>query len=284
VRGVVIVAGYALRESLRRRVLPIVVVLTAAFLGLYGLGVDKAFEEAADFSEGGAAVDAHAFTGATMLGLAMFGTLFLGAVLAIFLTVGAVRGDAERGLLQPLVVRPIGRASVLAGRYLAAASVCALYVALVYAVAVLATWAAGDWLPDRTIVPGLALAGAVAIIAALSLLGSVFLSTTANGIGVFMVFGAGLVGGLLGQIGEALPSQTLSDIAKGVSWALPFEALYQAGLNALTADTRGLTGVVVRLGPFGGAEGGGPGLLVWSAGYLAVVGAAALIAFRRKDL
>ena len=39
----------------------------------------------------------------------MFATLFLGAVLAVFLTLGAVRGDAERGLLQPLLVRPLGR-------------------------------------------------------------------------------------------------------------------------------------------------------------------------------
>ena len=42
-----------------------------------------------------------------MFGLAMFSTLFLGVVLAVFLTLGAVRGDAERGLLQPLVVRPV---------------------------------------------------------------------------------------------------------------------------------------------------------------------------------
>ena len=54
--------------------------------------------------------------------------------------------------------------------------------------------------------PALGLALAVAIIAALSLAGSVFLSATANGIAVFMVFGAGLVAGLLGQIGEALGS------------------------------------------------------------------------------
>ena len=39
----------------------------------------------------------------TILGLAMFATLFLGTILAVFLTLGAVRGDAERGLLQPLL-------------------------------------------------------------------------------------------------------------------------------------------------------------------------------------
>ena len=39
----------------------------------------------------------------------MFATLFLGAILAVFLTFSAVRGDAERGLLQPLLVRPLPR-------------------------------------------------------------------------------------------------------------------------------------------------------------------------------
>ena len=44
----------------------------------------------------------------------MFATLFLGTILAVFLTLGAVRGDAERGLLQPVLVRPLRRRTVLA--------------------------------------------------------------------------------------------------------------------------------------------------------------------------
>ena len=67
------------------------------------------------------------------------------------------------------------------------------------------------------------------MVVAISLLGSTVLSTTANGIAVFMVFGAGLAAGLLGQVGEALSSDTLHDIASVASWALPFEALYQSG-------------------------------------------------------
>ena len=38
-------------------------------------------------------------------------SLFLATVLAIFFTHAVVRGDAERGLLQPLVVRPVGSTS-----------------------------------------------------------------------------------------------------------------------------------------------------------------------------
>ena len=69
------------------------------------------------------------------------------------------------------------------------------------------------------------------LIAALSLLGSIFLSATANGIAVFMAFGAGLAAGLLGQIGDALNVDTLENVAQVAAWALPFEALYQGGLE-----------------------------------------------------
>jgi len=287
-RGVPVVVGYALRESLRRRVFLVVLVLTAAFVALYWLGAQKAFE-AVDESEPPpaaalAGIDTRTLTGATLFGLSMFGTLFLGVVLAAFLTLSVVRGDAERGLLQPLVVRPIGRAALLVGRFLAAAAVCTVYVLAVYGANLAITWSTGSWRPDRIVEPALELTAAVAVIAALSLLGSVVLSATANGIAVFMVFGAGLVAGLLGQIGEVLESDTLRDVAEVTSWVLPFEALYQDGLNAITADTSGFTEIALQLGPNGGAQPGGPFLWPWTVAYLLLVGVAALAAFARKDL
>jgi Cu-processing system permease protein len=283
VSGVLTIAAYTLRESTRRRVFVVVLLLTAAFLGLYAVGTEAAFDAVGDIGEG-APVEDEVLAGSTLLGLAMFTTLFLGCVLAVFLTLGAVRGDAERGLLQPLVVRPLGRTELLVGRFVAAAGVCGGYVAAVYTAAMLITGAAGGWWPDHPVSPGLGLVAGVVLIAALSLLGSIFLSATANGIAVFMAFGAGLAAGLLGQIGDALSVETLETVAEVASWLLPFEALYQAGLNALTEDVRGATGVIVRLGPFGGAQEGGPLLWLWSVAYLALVGAAARLAFARRDL
>ena len=35
---------------------------------------------------------------------------------------------------------------------------------------------------------------------------------------------------------------------------LPFEALYQSALSAITADTVGFTRFAINLGPFGGAQ------------------------------
>jgi ABC-type transport system involved in multi-copper enzyme maturation permease subunit len=229
-------------------------------------------------------VDPRTLVGATVLGLAMFATLFLGAVLAVFLTLGVVRGDAERGLLQPLVVRPVGRSVLLFARFLGASAVCALYVLVVFGIAVVITGVTGDWWPDRLVTPAVELAAAVVVIVGLSLLGSVFLSATANGIAIFMLFGAGLVAGLLGQIGEALSSERLERIATVSSWILPFEGLYQDGLNELTADTTGFTEFALSLGPFGGAQQGGLGLRLWTVAYVALVGAAAVAGFARRDL
>jgi Cu-processing system permease protein len=286
--GATIIAGYAVRESLRRRVFPIVLVLTTAFLGLYALGVWKAFQATEPFRQEeigvGVFIDQQVLFSATLFGLAMFATLFLGTVLAIFLTHGVVRGDAERGLLQPLVVRPVGRTALLIGRFGAASVVCALYVVAVYVGELLITHAITGWWPDRVVVPAAELAGAVVVLVTLSLVGSVFLSAIANGIAVFMIFGAGLVAGLLGQIGEALNSDSLKTIAKVSSWVLPFEALYQDGLNAITADTVGFTRAALSLGPFGGAQAAGAALFPYVVAYIALLGGLALLGFRQRDL
>jgi Cu-processing system permease protein len=284
VTGVLAIARHAIEEAVRRRVFAVVVVLTGAFLFLYRLGARRAFEETAGLGPVQGGVDIAVVTGATLFGLAMFGTLFLGVVLAVFLTLGVVRGDAERGLLQPLVVRPVGRASLLLGRLLAAAVVCGVYVLAVYGATLVLTERAGGWRPDELVRPGVQLASAVVLVAALSLLGSVFLAPIANGIAIFMVFGAGLVAGLLGQIGEAIRSETLVTVAERTSWALPFEALYQDALHRITSDTGGATRFALSLGPFGGAQVGGGALPWWSAAYLVLVLGLAAAAFARRDL
>jgi Cu-processing system permease protein len=280
-----IIVGYAVAESLRRRVVAVVAVLTLLFLALYGLGVHFAFEEIESRSlVGGDLLDEQALVGGTIFGLAMFAILFLGSVLAIFLTNGVVRGDAEAGLLQPLVVRPVGRGTLLVARWAGAAAATTLYVLAVYLLALGITSALGDWTPGHVVLPALALAMAVAIVAAISVLVSVFLASSAQGIAVFMVFGGGLVGGLLGQIGEGISSPRLEQIGEAVSIALPFEALYQAGLHLIASDQSGLTRAAIELGPFGGSQAGSSGLVAFSIAYTCGILALAVAAFSHRDL
>lgn len=279
------IVEYGFREAVRRKVFAVVLVLTAVFLVLFWVANHFVFRDIAHITPpSDVHVDTRTFAGAFLLGLAMFAALFLGVVLAVFLTLGVVSGDAERGLLQPLVVRPIGRSTLLLSRFAGAAGVCVVYVLVVYFAALLITGLTGHWYPHGVAWPGVELAGGVCVVIALSLLGSVALSSTANGIAVFMLFGAGLVAGLLGTIGHALNSHTIRHASTITSWALPFEALYQDGLRLITAHTSGVTGFLLQLGPFGGGYVHGWPIRVWALVYVLVVGAVALVSFSRRNL
>ena len=276
---------YGLRESLRRKMFAVVLVLTLLFLALYGWGAHAAFKDTHNFvGPDQTNLNSDRLAGAIVFGLAMFATLFLGAVLAVFLTLNVVRGDAEAGLLQPLVVRPIGRTQLLLARFLGAAGVCVAYVLVVYFVALALTDWAGGWTPDRIVAPGVELAAAVVVVSALALAGSVALSPIANGIGTLMVFGAGLMAGLLGEIGHAIDSHKLQHISRIAWWFVPFDALYEDALHRLTLDTTGFAKFVLQLGPFGGSHRAGAPLLVWAVLYLALVLGAAVAAFSGRDL
>ena len=284
---VFVIARHAVQESVRRRVFVVVLLLTLLFLALFVLASVKAFSGPGPLGFGTGLVQPSqitSITSVTLFSLGAFASLFLATVLAVFLTLGAVRGDAERGLLQPLVVRPLGRREFLLGRFVGAAAVCVAYITVLYALVVLIVHQAGGLWPDHVLGPGVALAGAITILVAMSLLGSVFLSATANGIAMFMLYGAGLVAGLLASIGAALNAPTLMTIAHDLEIALPFEGLYSAALHALGSNQTGFARVVVNLGPFGSSQAGSVALDLWSAFYLGLIALLASIGFDRRDL
>ena len=215
--GVRIVAAFSLRESLRRRVFVVVALLTVVFLALYALGLLAGVQVGRrdrprhrHRGPGGGRLDpARAVDVRDALPRARSSPSSSRSA--------PCAGDAERGLLQPLLVRPLPRGTFLLGRFAAAAAVCAAYVIVVFLACVVITDAFGGWWPDRTVVAR-ARAGRRRGRArrALARRVSVLLSSTANGIAVFMLFGAGLTAGLLGQIAEALSSDTLDNVAKAV--------------------------------------------------------------------
>ena len=276
---VLVIARLALQEAVRRRVLTVVAILTLVSSVLYLIGCLSLKHHTGGLLD---VEEIKPIVPATLLGLASFATLFLGSVLAVFLAAGAVRGDADRGLVQPLVVRPVGRNVYLAGRALAATVLAGGYVLVVSLAANLTTRAVFSNLPPnawQTIAP---LVGGVIVVVAVTLLASCLFSTVATGISVLMAYGAGLIAGLLGQIGDSLNAPTLTHVANAVSWVLPFEAMYRDALEKLSPG--GPLGELVQLGPLGGAHSGGPGLWIYAALYVAACAFAANLAFARADL
>ena len=99
-----------------------------------------------------------------------------------------------------------------------------------------------------------------------------------------MIFGAGLLAGLLGSIGDALDSDTLQTISNTASWALPFEALYRDALRVLVRrDPRRHRGDRPTR-PARRLPRRGPAAVAVRGRYLAGVGALSAFAFGRSDL
>lgn len=287
-RATLIIARHVVQESIRRRVFVVVLVLTLLFLGLFTVASAKAFAAPAPlgFGNGGPVTPDGliSLTTVFLLGLGVFGSLFLATVLGVFLTIGSIRGDAERGLLQPLVVRPLGRRQFLLGRFVGAAGVSIAYVTVLYAAVLVIVHQAGGAWPHYIVGPGVALMGAVTILVAMSLLGSIFLSTVANGIAMFMLYGAGLISGLLASIGAALNAHTVQTISRDMTIALPFEGLYEAAVHAFATNAAGLARIAVNLGPFGAAQAGSIKFYLWAVVYFCVAAIVATVGFERRDL
>jgi len=286
--GFVTILKACLREHARRRTALIALGLGALFVALYSLGVHFIWAEITrDIESGkrgpGGVAEVRQLVPATMFGLAMFGTWFLSAVAATFLAAGGIRGEAERGVLQHVLVRPVARDTVLLARLAAAALLAIGFLLLVLACCALATRLVTGWGPSHLVRALLLLAFGTTAITAVAAAISVRLHGAAAGIATLMLFGTGLVGGLLEQLGQGINVASVRRSGEWLSTALPFESLYQAALHEITSDIPGVSGIVVRLGPFGGARAASTSLALWALTWTAAIGALAIWRLRRRD-
>ncbi len=285
-RDVVLVMMLALSELRHRRSLLVVSVITVGFLALYGWG---AFEILGDLDERGVSQgvppeETARGAGFILLGIGVFATFSLASVLAVFTTMNTVRGEAEQGLLQPLLVRPVDRSAVIGGRVLAATVAGGIYCAIVVTAASALTTAAGGAAPGNLPQVVLGLTGAVAIVAAFGVLMSTFLGSAATGLAATMLISVGFFASLVRQIGESTGSQAVATWAGRVTDVLGFNALYEGALGSLTDGVTGLAGLALQLGPFGQQRDLTSGLALVSLVELAVLVGLATWRLRRLDL
>ena len=212
-------------------------------------------------------VDVSVLAGATLLGLAMFATLFLSTVLAVFLTFSVLRGDAEQGLLQPMVVRPLGRAAFLVARFGAAAAVSAAYAAAVYAAAIVITGLAGAGGPTSSCCPAIELAAGAVIVTASRSPGRCTSRRSRTASPSSCCSAPGWWAACSARSAMRSTPTRLSSIGDDHELGAPVRGALPGGLHALTGQTSGITGVIVHLGPLGGAQPAGPLLAPWVLGY-----------------
>lgn len=289
-RSALLIAELSLREATRKRLVSVLLVLSALFVGFYLYGVYR-LDLQLDERAAAAGLDGRSLNSLSNAGV-MYATLFgmylvffLGALMSVLATVSAVSGDIESGVMQSVLARPVGRAGLVAGRWLGFTLVNVGYVALLSAAILGGIWAITGYLPPEPLpAVGLILL-AVTLLTGLTVLGSTLFTTLANGIGVFVLYGVGFTGGILGSIGAVADSPTLATLGRFANALMPTNALWLGASYHLQPDILRQLGQAARgTNPFVGSATTPTGLIVWAAALTVLAVCAAMWRFSRRDL
>jgi ABC-type transport system involved in multi-copper enzyme maturation permease subunit len=283
------------KEMLRKRVMTLSLVMTVIFL------IALWFVARAIGSNLNNGMDPASLTnlvqrygqGAVIISLGFFFGSFVVAFLAIFSSVGVIAGEAEQGIMQALLPRPIARWRWFLGRWLGYVSLGVIYAALLFGSILLIA-------KIHAMVPGdlvsllksfVLFAAVVPLLVSVSMLGSCFFSALGNGVFMVMLFGAGWLGGMIEKVtayglfnGDRFkPLETISGL---LSLVMPTDAIQRRMLAEMfSLDTlQGFTDLNQMLGPFALNQVPSNAFLIYALAYMVAALAFGIFFFRRKDL
>lgn len=266
------------KEMVRRRILLVTLVLAVAFLALYGTGVHYGYKDMA----------AHpgpmkALLAPMLLSIGLYFGSFIIAFLAVMAAVGAISGEIENGTIHAIVPRPVRRSEIILGKFLGYGLMLSAFAALFYvAVLLIVHFNTGMSVPIKAGAIGLFCLQPL-ILLAVTLFGTTFLSTLANGIGAFMLYAVGVVGGMLEQIGHLASSKVLVNIGIVSSLAMPADAVYRKIVYTLLS-VPGASVSSLMMGPFGSNSEPSVWMLVYTGLYILGFLALAVKVFSRRDI
>jgi ABC-type transport system involved in multi-copper enzyme maturation permease subunit len=229
---------------------------------------------------------------AMILTLGFFFGAFAVAFLAIFSSVAAVTGEAEQGVLQSVLARPIARWKWFMGRWLGFVSYVALYAFILFNSIILISWVETGVLFGMVVYfkSFLFFISVIPLLVSLTMLGSCYLSPLGNGIWMTMLFGMGWLGSTIGRFMgtgtiQMKGMQTLETITGLIKLAMPADALQQRMLNELfsISELRGLYNINTELSIFSINGAASNSFIIYCSIYTIAMLAIGMLIMRRKD-
>lgn len=279
-RGTFTIAQLTIFEALRKRVLLAALLLGLAFLVVFALGFYFMNREVIATQRGPEtqAQRAMIYIFLTMAGL--YAVNFLMVMMAALLPVDTLSGEIRSGAIQSLATKPLRRAEIVLGKWLGFWVILAGYLLLMGGGVLLITRLVSNTTPPNVWLGlGLMLLEATLLLT-LSIAGGTRLSTLANGVFVFGLFGLAFIGGWIEQIGAIFANETARYIGIIASLMVPSEALWQlAAYNMQPSLMRDMT-----LTPFSPASVPSNVMVVWAVGYTFLVLLVGVWSFKTRDL
>lgn len=278
-------ARLTVRETVRRRVLLVLIALTLISVTLVGWGVGRLV----DLAGGRAGIGpVELMLGVSqVLILIAFMFSFVLAMSGAFLAAPAVGADVESGIALGVLARPVRRSDVVIGRWLGLTMLTIAYTALSGALAIGVVGLVSGYLPPAPHVAIAFLAFEATIVTTLALALGTRLPGVAAGATSVVAFGLAWFAGVLGSVALRFDAAPLAVATDALGVLIPTDGLWRGVVYGLEPPLAILLAEGADLGdgnPFFANQ--APPLLfvAWSVLWVAIVLALAIVAFRRREL
>ncbi len=274
-----IIARLTFREAARRKILLAALLLGLVYLLIYGVGFYYVNQEANRSEFGPGLLELNQIRNFLFMA-GLYVVNFLTVMMAVLTSVDTVSGEIASGTIHTLVSKPVQRWQIVFGKWLGFIGMLTLYLLLMAGGTVVLVYVISGYLaPNVLRGMGLLWINAVLLLG-VSLAGGAVLSTLANGVLVFGLYGIAFVGGWIEQIGSFIQNQTAVNVGIISSLIIPSEALWKRAAFEMQSP------LVTTLGfsPFTAAS--MPSLIMVFYGVLYAILALllAIALFRRRDL
>ena len=278
---ILIIAKITLQEGVRKKAVLGGLLLAAAFLALYGLGMYFVMR---DLAVPDRFVDPDIFRDAVsgqLLAAALNVAGMLTALVAIFTSAGAIATEVEQNTLHAIIPKPLSRWQVLVGKCCGLGAMAASFAIGTTLALLTLTWLFAGFYSWSGLQSALLLALLGVLLTCVSVCASTLLSTLTAGVTVIMLYGLALVGGMVEQLGVLLDNQVMQNIGVISSLLLPSDALWRMAAQRLNVQELAL---LAGGGPFVGASQPSAFMLVWALLYISFAVLLGVRVFARKDL
>jgi Cu-processing system permease protein len=277
-RDVMTIVHMTLHEAARRRVLTATLIGAAAFLVLYGIGFHFVAQRVGDEIRATVVRQRIMLNFLTLAGL--YVSHFLTIMTAVLLPVDTLSGDIASGVVQTVATKPVHRASIVLGKWLAFSLVAVAYYLTVAAGVLVIARIIGRFTPPGLAVGMPLMALEAVVFVSLSIAGGARLATVTNGVLVFGLYGLAFIGSWVEQIGALAGNQAAQNVGTISSLIMPTEALWQrAAYHMQPSIMRDL-----HMTPFSPASLPSVAMVWWAVAYVLVVLASGVRAFQRRAL
>lgn len=277
-QDVLIFAEITLREARRRRILWAGLGLGVVYIALYAVGFYYIHQDMVRSTPNIELALNAEFNFVVMAGL--YVVSFLGVMLAVLTAVGTLSGEISSQTIQSLAVKPLNRATIVMGKWLGLGTMLTLYIIFLSVGVLAATYALSGYMPRRVVSGVLLIVLQSLVMLSLSVLGGTRLSTVANGVVAFMLYGLAFVGGWIEQIGSILGNEAAVDIGIISSLLVPSEVMWKMAAYLMQPPIVGALGV----SPFSFASAPSVAMVIYAVAYVVGVMLAAVYSFARRDL